>query len=94
MKKEYTEILNRNSPDLVNTVSNYFDLEETAEFIKHIEPILNDHDFDDNHRFAPVNNTEAIKAYEETKTYGCCGYYDEIIEWNGKKYMFGFNYGH
>jgi hypothetical protein len=81
--------------EYLELITNYIhDLKEAAGLIEYLGTILDNYDFDDNYRFAPVNNKEALKIYNDTKSSGCCGYYDEIIEWNGKKYHFGFNWGH
>ena len=48
----------------------------------------------DNHRIADVRKPEEVKIYEDHKSEGCCGYYDTTVEYEGRRYMIGFNYGH
>lgn len=47
----------------------------------------------DNFRFSINGNND--KSYEQIRSNGCCGFYDDIILLNnGTKVKFGFNYGH
>ena len=48
----------------------------------------------DNFRIARVDNVEEVKAYEESPSAGCCGFFDQEIELEGTKVKFEFNYGH
>ena len=48
----------------------------------------------DNFRFAAKDNAEEVAAYEQAKNKGCCGFFDDEIDVDGKTFLFGFNYGH
>ena len=50
----------------------------------------------DNCRIARCDNEIDLKIYEEMRSSGCCGSYDEkwTNEVTGNSYLFGCNYGH
>jgi hypothetical protein len=48
----------------------------------------------DNHRFAWVDEPEAVIAYEEKAATGCCGSFDYETTIGGRKAVIGCNYGH
>ena len=48
----------------------------------------------DNERFAFLDDTEALKQYEDQKSQGCCGEFDAEIVVGGRKATIGCNYGH
>jgi len=48
----------------------------------------------DNYRFAFIDDHEAVNKYEEIQSNGCCGFFDSIIEINGRRAYIGCNYGH
>jgi len=48
----------------------------------------------DNLRVARVGIFAEERAYENQKSEGCCGIYDEESEIEGQKDLVGFNYGH
>lgn len=48
----------------------------------------------DNERFAFLDDLPAMDLYETQQLNGCCGFFDEEIEINGRKAMIGCNYGH
>ncbi len=52
------------------------------------------YDFMDNFRYAEVGDEEEEARFEQIERDGCCGSYEEIREYNGKKIRIGFNYGH
>lgn len=54
----------------------------------------NDMDYCDNFRVADLNVEEQIKFYKKMQSQGCCGFFDEIIEIEGKTIMIGWNFGH
>ena len=66
---------------------------ELSEAFKKI-PNLDDYYYPDNFRAFIPGSPFGEKLYEVTKRRGCCGSYDEIVEINGIKIRFGFNYGH
>ena len=53
-----------------------------------------EYDYADNYRIAAVNNEFEVMMYERIKEDGCCGSYDRKINFKGKEYFIGFNYGH
>jgi hypothetical protein len=48
----------------------------------------------DNERFAFMDDKSAMDLYETFRSNGCCGFFDEEIEVNGRRAMIGCNYGH
>lgn len=48
----------------------------------------------DNFRIAEVGNAEQEAEYERLRSSGCCGSVDATFDFDDKKYMIGFNYGH
>ena len=53
-----------------------------------------DLEYADNYRFAYTDSPEEVAKYEEIQYTGCCGYFDAIIEVNGRRAYIGCNYGH
>jgi len=53
-------------------------------------------DCPDNYRVCEVGDEQGEQDYQETFNLGCCGSYDEVFthEQSGRKFRFGFNYGH
>ena len=54
-------------------------------------------EFVDNVRIAEHGNEESERQYEQERRSGCCGYVDYVwvpFDVKGKKYYFGYNYGH
>ena len=47
-------------------------------------------------RVADIKKKKEVKIYDSIKCSGCCGSVDKIIEHykTGRKFMYGFNYGH
>ena len=91
------------NPDYITSLKQSI-LEEYPQFtpgeIKHIGNIIsnafryvNDSCID-NWRCSDDSIVENFK-YNDAKNNGCCGFYDKTIELNsGRKFKFGFNYGH
>lgn len=52
------------------------------------------YEYSDNHRIAECGNVEQELLYEKARKKGCCGFYDEIMEVDGRHFKVGFNYGH
>jgi hypothetical protein len=52
------------------------------------------YDYTDNFRIAEQGNLEQELLYKQAQKKGCCGFYDEIIEVEGRQFLVGFNYGH
>lgn len=52
------------------------------------------YEYMDNYRWCEVGNKEQEKIYKKIEGRGCCGYYDEVHEFDGVKVKIGFNYGH
>lgn len=50
----------------------------------------------DNERIAEVGNVDDEAAYERALANGCCGFTDVIVTHrkSGRRFRFGFNYGH
>ena len=48
----------------------------------------------DNHRFAFLDDAEAMSEYEAQRDGGCCGFFDREVTVAGRKAMIGCNYGH
>jgi len=63
-----------------------------------IKAWFDDHPSDDpcrdNERVALVGDAEAEDQYDRQFDGGCCGFVDEEIEVNGRRYRVGFNEGH
>lgn len=51
-------------------------------------------DYNDNYRVARVGNAAEEAIYETARDAGCCGSNNRVIELEGVKIKFGFNYGH
>ena len=48
-------------------------------------------------RIAEYGNVESERVYEQERSGGCCGFVDYVwvpFDIKGKKYYFGYNYGH
>lgn len=51
--------------------------------------------YEDNWRWARVENLHEMSRYAHWKSKGCCGFADqEFTDKNGVKFMVGFNHGH
>jgi hypothetical protein len=50
--------------------------------------------YDDNHRYAEVGNVQQEAWYKKFRKKGCCGFYDDVVTIEGRKFKIGFNYGH
>lgn len=49
----------------------------------------------DNHRVALKDDEDELRQYEEIKSEGCCGFYDDEVEApTGNVYLIGCNFGH
>lgn len=48
----------------------------------------------DNERFAFLDDSVALAAYEDQRLQGCCGEFDEKITIGGRLATIGCNYGH
>lgn len=50
----------------------------------------------DNIRVADLSSPDEVKRYEEQRTGGCCGTFDDSVEHykTGCTFRFGCNYGH
>lgn len=48
----------------------------------------------DNYRLAYLDDTEALKTYEQLRQEGCRGEFDTTVTINGRKAKIGCNYGH
>jgi len=48
----------------------------------------------DNERFAYFDDPAAMQAYADQLKQGCCGFFDENIEVNGRPAKIGCNFGH
>lgn len=48
----------------------------------------------DNYRFANVENSDEVEAYERLQERGCCGSYDTVVMIGEDITMIGCNYGH
>lgn len=48
----------------------------------------------DNERFAFMDDLPALDLYETKRRNGCCGFFDEEIEVDGRRAVIGCNYGH
>jgi hypothetical protein len=53
-----------------------------------------DVDYIDNWRWADKGSPWEVVNYKEAYDSGCCGSWDEEVEFEGKTYLLGFNYGH
>lgn len=56
-----------------------------------------DDDLVTNIRIAEHGNVESERQYEQERRSGCCGFVDHVwvpFDIKGKKYYFGYNYGH
>lgn len=71
-----------------------YDEEDFNYFVRLFDYYKDDHDCMDNKRVADMSKRLEVKRYKKMKDDGCCGFHDEIIEYKGKRYLFGFNYGH
>lgn len=70
---------------------NWFDTKEDAD--KWMESEVND-PYIDNHRFAFLDDDEALKKYDLRVHGGCCVYFDATVWIQGRKATIGCNYGH
>lgn len=70
---------------------NWFDTKEDAD--EWMEAEVNDQCID-NHRFAYLDDEEALKEYDVRMHGGCCGYFDATVRIKGRKATIGCNYGH
>ena len=48
----------------------------------------------DNERLAWTNDAESMRAYEEARDRGCCGFFDTYVIIDGRRAVIGCNYGH
>lgn len=48
----------------------------------------------DNERFAYKDDPLQMAKYQEQVSQGCCGFFDEDIEVNGRAAIIGCNFGH
>lgn len=48
----------------------------------------------DNHRFAYVDDEDAMMEYEDAMSTGCCGCFDAIVMVDNRKATIGCHYGH
>ena len=48
----------------------------------------------DNHRFAFLDDLNAMTTYENVQATGCCGFFDMKININRREATIGCNYGH
>jgi len=50
----------------------------------------------DNERLAEIGHVEDEREYAETLAAGCCGFVDVEVRHraSGRRFRFGFNYGH
>lgn len=53
-----------------------------------------DEDCIDNYRFAFQDDNEAMNQYEDIRSGGCCGFFDEEIMVAGRLATIGCNFGH
>jgi hypothetical protein len=51
-------------------------------------------EFQDNHRYARVDNPAEVAAYEARRWQGCCGTHDVELDTVDGRIMYGFNHGH
>lgn len=69
--------------------------EKTADLINEkFNEIVCEYEYPDNFRFCLVGDDKQMKEYIRRGRDGCCGFYDEEVVIEGKKYKIGFNYGH
>lgn len=59
-----------------------------------IEYMKDRFDFMDNYRVAEVGDDQEEGEFGQLAYSGCCGSYEDVVEYNGKKIRIGFNYGH
>jgi hypothetical protein len=52
------------------------------------------YDYVDNWRIARADNPAEVAEYNRIAERGCCGAVNEIVYFQGVKFMIGFNYGH
>lgn len=62
--------------------------------IKKLQKASKGFDFADNFRCGKIGKSSSMRAYTREKKSGCCGFFDDLVEYNGNKYLIGFNYGH
>jgi hypothetical protein len=67
------------------------------EVFEYARSYMDGYEYADNFRWYIKGNDISENEYERMRAGGCCGYVDHVpfpflIE--GKKYYFGFNYGH
>lgn len=48
----------------------------------------------DNYRSALISSEEEMEKYEEIRSSGCCGSFDELVLVDNQEYFIGCNYGH
>jgi hypothetical protein len=48
----------------------------------------------DNHRFAFLDEPEAVEEFKKQESMGCCGFLDFVIMIKGRLAIIGLNYGH
>lgn len=58
------------------------------------DKLIEELEYADNFRCAEIGNQEQERMYKKVLAKGCCGYHDEVVEFRGKKYKIGLNYGH
>lgn len=62
--------------------------------INKLNEVSKGYDFADNFRCGKIGKSSSMRAYNREKESGCCGFFDDFVEYNGNKYLIGFNYGH
>lgn len=81
-------------PSLESAVRRHLDEWQCVKYLPQLQHILMEHEYNDNYRFAPIDDAEAVKEYHRQAEKGCCGSYDEQMEIDGRLFLFGFNWGH
>ena len=67
------------------------------EVIEYVMGIMGSYENADNIRICEETNTLAktTQDYEDCRSHGCCGSVDyQLFRYNGKNYIYGFNFGH
>lgn len=62
--------------------------------LEYIENLNGDYEFRDNFRVICDGDPFETIMYSYFLSQGCCGYYDKVVDIDGKTYKIGFNYGH
>lgn len=71
------------------------DLEEVQNFLHDTYHNHEDYEFADNLRIAWVGSRSELAQYDDIRSSGCCGYFDQELKCkSGRIYQIGFNYGH